>query len=264
LGFAKRGGASVLARRSHRGPLVVQRPFYPEGPAVCHVYLLHPPGGLVPGDALTIDVTAADEAHVLLTAPAATKIYRSDGRVSSLTQSFRAQKGTALEWLPPETIVFEGARAEVSTRVELAGDASFLGWEIVCLGRPACAVGPWTGRGAFHVELWRDERPLVIERVAIGPDVAAAGWGLRKAPVLGTLLAAWPGVDAVAPADLFAGLAAATPGDCLSFTRVRGALVVRYLGGSTERARTSFERAWATLRPLALRRPACVPRIWTT
>ena len=46
-----------LTTRAHRGPLVVQRPFYPEGPGVPHVYLLHPPGGIVGGDSLRVEVS---------------------------------------------------------------------------------------------------------------------------------------------------------------------------------------------------------------
>jgi len=71
LGFAAASGATRLARRKHRGPLVVQRPFLPEGPGVAHVYVLHPPGGLVGGDELTLDVEVDAGAHALVTTPAA-------------------------------------------------------------------------------------------------------------------------------------------------------------------------------------------------
>src|SRR6185436_12298059 len=80
LEFERRGGKSVLARRSHHGPLVVQRPFYPEGPRTAHVYVLHPPGGVVGGDALAVRVIANPLSHVLLTTPAAAKLYRSKRR----------------------------------------------------------------------------------------------------------------------------------------------------------------------------------------
>src|SRR5882672_10633362 len=56
LRFAAKSGATFLEHQAHSGPLLVQRPFYPEGPGVCHVYVLHPPGGLVPGDTLALEV----------------------------------------------------------------------------------------------------------------------------------------------------------------------------------------------------------------
>ncbi len=80
LGFAADGGATRLARRAHRGPFVVQRPFFPEGREVCHVYLLHPPGGLVGGDELRLDLRVGPAAHALVTTPAAGKAYRTHGR----------------------------------------------------------------------------------------------------------------------------------------------------------------------------------------
>ena len=96
LGFACRDGDTVLARRAHRGPLLIQRPFFPEGRGCCHVYVLHPPGGVVAGDQLTLRASADAGAHALLTTPAATKIYRSgDGRAAAQRQHLRAAAGPA-------------------------------------------------------------------------------------------------------------------------------------------------------------------------
>jgi len=46
LGFSCRNGKSLLTERRSDGPLVVQKPLYPEGDAVCHVIVVHPPGGI--------------------------------------------------------------------------------------------------------------------------------------------------------------------------------------------------------------------------
>src|SRR5580765_6083218 len=73
LRFAHRGARTVLASRHQRGPLMVQRPFYPEADGVCHTYVLHPPAGIVGGDQLNLSVTLEAGAHALITTPAATR-----------------------------------------------------------------------------------------------------------------------------------------------------------------------------------------------
>ena len=55
LHFNGSGARTVITRRRHVGPLRIQKPFYP-GDGACHVYLLHPPGGLVGGDVLDVTV----------------------------------------------------------------------------------------------------------------------------------------------------------------------------------------------------------------
>src|SRR5262245_47867081 len=138
LRFRAARDRTVLAERRHLGPLVVQRPFYPEG-GICHVYLVHPPGGIVGGDALELQVQAEPGSHALITTSAATRFYRAGPHPhASLRQTLHVQDAT-LEWLPQETIVFDGARARSRTQVHLQGTSRFLGWEILCLGRPANA-----------------------------------------------------------------------------------------------------------------------------
>jgi urease accessory protein len=272
LTFSARAGATELRRRGHQGPLVVQRPFFPEGPKACHAYILHPPGGIVPGDTLGLDIAVEDGAHALITAPAATKIYRSDGRTSRQVQTIRAAAGSAVEWLPQETILFEGARAHLATRIDLSGSAAFIGWDILCLGRAAC--GERFGADSYcrqHFELWRDGRPLVLERTRYEGDVQDATWGLRGATVTGTLLAALPRLNGEGPAHeanqaLLHELRRlrADEGELVSASEVGGALVFRYLGNGAEHARILFEKAWRILRPTLIGRPVCLPRIWST
>lgn len=112
LRFARQGPRSVAIHKQHHGPLRVQRLLYPEGPACCHVLLLHPPGGIAGGDRLAIEVELQADAHVLLTTPGSGKWYRSVyGRAY---QSIRLQvaAGACLEWLPQESLLFDGAHVE--------------------------------------------------------------------------------------------------------------------------------------------------------
>lgn len=266
LGFAARDGMTRIARRRHRGPLVVQRAFFPEGPGVAHVYLLHPPGGMVAGDSLAVDVTVDAGAHALVTTPAAGKAYRSDGkqRTARLTQRLQVGAGATLEWFPQETIVFDGARVDLGTQVELAADARFAGWEIICLGRTAGGERLTHGLCQQRLELRREGRPLVIDRTRFqgGGLLLTAPFGLGGQPVLGTMLVAPAMMADLAPLQAIA--AAVTLPDRATVTVVDGALVARYQGGSGERARSFFAALWSLVRPSLCGRAACPPRIWAT
>jgi urease accessory protein len=174
------------------------------------------------------------------------------------------ENGAALEWLPQETIVFDGARAKVLTRVELAQEGIFLGWEILCLGRPACGERFTHGELRLELELFRDGRPLWLERVRIEgrAPVLDAAWGFAGRPVSGTLLCSKAGeglVAAVRDAVQVDG-----SGEAFAVTCLDGLLVCRYLGSHTERARQRLGAAWQVLRPAVLGREAHVPRIWYT
>jgi len=135
LEYERRGARTVLAKRRHDGPLVVQKPFYPEGDQVCHTIVVHPPAGIAGGDELQLTARAGADARVLLTTPGAGKWYRSAGAWARQHLSFDVAPAASLEWLPQETIVFDGARADLRTEVQLQSDAVFIGWEILCLGR---------------------------------------------------------------------------------------------------------------------------------
>lgn len=269
LGFAADAdtGATRLARRAHRGPYVVQRPLLPEGPDLCHVYLLHPPGGLVGGDELRLDLRVGPGAQALITTPAAGKVYRTLGPVSRQTQALAVEAGGSLEWLPQELIVFDGAAIALETRVELACGARFLGAETICFGLPARGERFVRGSCRQRFEIWRGSEPLFIERSRLdgGAAVLEAPWGLGGAPVLALLVAA----PAPAPTVIEALRQRATTlraPDLAAFTVLHDGelLVARYRGGSAERARTFIHDCWRTLRPALLGRPAVAPRIWAT
>lgn len=260
LGFSHRGARTVLSHRRHVGPLVVQRPFYPEG-ATCHVYLVHPPAGIVGGDSLELAVTLEPGAHALLTTPAATRFYRAGPHPrASLSQHLHV-RDAALEWLPQENIFFDGARARAATRVELAGDARFFGWEIGCLGRPANEEQFAAGSLQQDFLLYRDGRPLLLDRQRLTGSSTAltAGWGLAGSQASGTLLM-YPAhsVDIAALRELDAG------GTRFAATLVDGVLLCRALAVEAEPIRNLFTRIWLASRALLLGRVAVAPRIWAT
>ena len=260
LEFEARSRRTVLARRAHEGPLMVQSPFYPEGP-VCHLYLLHPPGGVVGGDRLRVRGRLREGAHALLTTPAATKVYRSAGGRSRIEQELHVAPGATLEWLPQRTLVFSGARAHASTRVHLRGSARFVGWEALCLGRPAAGERFERGVVRQDFELWKDGEPLMVERNALdsASSLMHAAWGLRGRPVLASLLL-HPAEEHLLPAAR-AVLARFEAGEAAA-TRVDGVLACRVLTDDMGGAWDLLLRLRRALRPRFLAREAVAPRIW--
>lgn len=256
LGFERREGRSVLAERRHDGPLVVQKPLYPEGDAVCHAIVVHPPAGIAGGDELELSARAGEGAHALLTTPGAGKWYRSAGPWAS--QKLRFEVAGALEWLPQETIVFDGALARLQTEVRLAGDARYLGWEILCLGRTGSGERFDKGEVRLDSRIYRDGKLLWLERGRIegGGKLLDSPAGLQGKPVCATLMAAlpFPLID----------LAVFREVESLSVTQLPGVLVARYLGDSSEVAKRLFTRLWTLLRPAVFGREAQPPRIWST
>lgn len=265
LRFEARGPRTVLAARRHRGPLTVQRPFHPEGDGVCHTYVLHPPAGIVGGDELAMTFAVEPGAHALVTTPAATRWYFSHGREARLRQEATVAPGGLLEWLPQETLLFAGAHARLATRIALHGDARFLGWEILGLGRPACDEPFQDGRLDFRFELARDGRPLLLEHLRGGADGVA---GMRGHTAAATLLATPAGDAALAAAR--AALADDSdvlpdgPAVLAGATRIGDLVAVRGLAARCEPLVRAFVRVWAALRPHVVGRVAVAPRIWHT
>ena len=267
LAFARTGERTVLRDNRHHGPLRVQKALYPEGEGVCQAIVLHPPSGIAGGDHLLISATVGAGAHAQLTTPGAGKWYRSGGPEASQRLELTVEEGAALEWLPQETIVFDGARARMETRVRLAADSRFIGWDILCLGRAAAGERFEHGRFDLLCRVERGGAPIWLERGGFdGADpmlASPAGWAGHG--VGDTLLCAFPDLPRQA-AGLLEALRAIAPGDGAShgITALPGVLVARYLGDNSEAARLWFARLWQTLRPACCGRPAVPPRIWNT
>lgn len=268
LEYERRGERSVLARRAHRGPLRVQRDLYPEGPSPCHTILVHQPGGVAGGDSLTVRARVGAGAAALLTTPGAGKWYRSLGRRAQQRVELEVSDGGVLEWLPQESIFFDEADAELGCRVRLGAGASYLGWEVLCLGRRAAGERFVHGEVRLATEVWRDERCLWRERGRLRGDdeLLTSPVGLAGASVCATFLAVAPALDEEADAcELLAACRAIeATGGSGGVTRLPGVLIARWLGHSSEQARRYLIALWSALRPRLLARAAVPPRIWAT
>ena len=150
-------GTRTVARHAHNGPLRILQSLYPEGDAVCHNVLVHPPGGLVGGDTLDITATVGPGAHGLVTTPGATRFYRSTGELALQRTHLTLAEGARLEWLPLEALCYNACNAENHLTLNLAPGAECMGWDVTALGLPHAGQPFETGRFVQHIEapgLW--------------------------------------------------------------------------------------------------------------
>ncbi len=264
LGFNFDGEKTRMQQMAFQGPLRVQRPFYPEQ-EVCHVYLLHPPGGLVSGDDLSIQVECAQDSHVLITTPSAGKIYRADSQGGAQRQQVHIDVHSArCEWMPMETIVFDGAHGKLSTRVNLYGEAKFVGIDVFCLGRPKSHLPFVSGSVEQRLAVYLEDKPILLERQFLSADdpLLTAMSGFNHHLVSGTLVVF--GIEDADSAVTALRHSLDSKQTTLSVTHRLGVIVVRYLGDCSEQAQQQLRGCWQLLRPLLMGIEPCPPRIWNT
>jgi urease accessory protein len=257
---------TILAERQHKGPLVVQKPLYPEGRRVCHVILLHPPGGVAGGDSMAVDVVADTHSHALLTTPGAGKWYKGAGRTASQTLHFKVEKDAVLEWLPQETILFNGADVRWNTRIELDSGACYMGWEIVCFGRTASGEKFNLGSLKQTTEIFSEGSRIWGEYAVVegGDAFLSSLSGLANRTVSGTFLLAGYKMSDALLSELRTIEPLDDPASMAGITRVGNLVAIRYLGNSSESAKKYFVAVWSKLRPAVTTRDAHPPRIWNT
>ncbi len=264
LGFAKSNGRTKLSHRDHYGPLQVQKPFYPEENGISHVYVLHPPGGVVGGDCLSLNIDIGDHAHTLITTPAAGKFYRSSGSVARQSQTIKVAADGVLEWFPSENIIFSGSKVQINTRIDLANDSDFIGWDISCFGRPVSGGSFDNGVFSQRMEIYREGIPLRVEKLNLqgGSEAVNANWGLMGYPVIGNMVCATnrQGID-----ESIRNIENnSSKNELFSVTHAEGIVLCRFLGDSAERAKAFFIKAWKILRSVILDLDIVEPRIWKT
>lgn len=263
LGFARREARSYLAHRLHQGPLVVQKSLHPEGEDVCHAVVVHPPGGVAGGDALQLQVSLAAGARALLTTPGAGKWYKANGTRATQALHFQLAAGSGLEWLPQENILFDAAEVGFSAEIQLATDATFASWDIVCLGRQAQQEAWLRGCYQLNQRITRNGRLIWNERANMHADdlVKTSRVGLDDAAVFGTFMVC---AGAVPPEILQACREIVVSGAKVGITALPEVLCIRYVGHASQQARQYFEQCWQVLRPWYYQKEAVRPRIWNT
>ncbi len=265
----RRSATRTVVLDRHDGPLRVLQSLYPEGEAICHNVLVHPPGGVVAGDVLQIDVNVQTGSHALITTPGATRFYRSTGDLAQQVLTAHVADGARFEWLPLETILYRNTHSENRMRFELAPGAEMMGWDVLALGLPASDEAYDSGRYTQSIEL-----PGVwLERATIdGSDrrllQSPLGWAGRT--VLATMWFA--GGQALAAShrealiDAARERCAAHPLDASAgcSSPHAEAVVLRVLAHRVEPAMNLLTQVWQAWREVAWSLPATPPRVWRT
>jgi urease accessory protein len=259
----------TVARHLHTGPLRVLQSLYPEGDAVCYNVLVHPPGGLVGGDTLEMQINAHGSAHGLVTTPGATRFYRSMGEAALQSTTIQLYDQARLEWLPLEAICHAGCLAENRLQITLAPGSEFMGWDVTALGLPHANSPFDAGEFCQHIEVsgvWLERGRIKASdhRLMDGPLGLAghrclaslffvSGSKLAKPRRQAALDAARSVVEAH-PLRLTAGVTC--PNDQV--------VVLRVLAPVVEPAMQLLRSVWATWRASLWNMSAKSPRIWYT
>jgi urease accessory protein len=258
---ARPDGSTGLADLYQAAPLRVLRP-RPLEANVAEAVMANVGGGLVGGDRLDLSVALEEGANALVTSQAAEKVYRSLGADVVARTHLRVAPGATLEWLPQEAILFDGARLDRRTRIDVEAGGRLIAAESLVFGRGA--RGERFARGRL-VEAWRVNHgggavwgdALVLD----DPPLRAIdhGAGLAGAGAVSTLI--YVGDDASAHLD--AARALLDKGPCrAAATLVAGILVARIMDRDATQVRAAFKEFAGGFRAVALGRAAGLPRVW--
>ena len=266
IGFDCREGVTRLNHLYQRDPLRVlfPTPVRDEPPLAV---LLTTSGGLVAGDRLDISVGLASGAAAHVATSAAEKVYRSLGPTTAIRQTLSVAAGSALEFLPLETILFDGARLWRETTVELASGSTFLGGDIVVFGRRA--RGECFTRGLLR-EVWevrRDGRLVWGDALHLEGDIsgiiddpacfdgAAACAAMIFAPAAQDLCSFLDGAREIQSTTSASGLRAGV-------TAVAGLIIARWLSTDAAALRRTYADLASHFRSEAMGLARSLPRLW--
>ncbi|MBM3522447.1 MAG: urease accessory protein UreD [Alphaproteobacteria bacterium] len=260
IAFVAADGETRLRELWQHDPMRVLLP-RPVDDTLPHVVLLNTSGGLVGGDRIAIEVALADGARALVTSQAAEKVYRSAGPDTTIDNRLSVGADAWLEWLPNETILFDGGRLVRRLRIDLAAGARLLAGEIAVFGR--IARGENVTRGLLH-DAWnlrREGQEIWADALRLDGDIAARladPHGIGGARAAGLLVCSSPG--AVAQLEAVRERIGAETGSAAS--AMGDVLLVRFLMDDPQRLRRLFGRIWTDLRVRLAGLPPILPRLW--
>lgn len=267
-----------LTRTKRCGPLTIQKAFYPEGRDCAHLYLLHPPAGIVSGDELRVTVDVQQGAHTLVTTPGANRFYRArtdlsigDPKQTQITQ-INLKDGAKCEHFPLETLVYNQANGVNNVEVRLQHSSVYCGWDMTCLGLPSSNEDFTAGRFTQLNTLFLEDILIYHDKVVIQPqsNIQQHQAGLAGNTVFGTFLA-YAAKDKVSDEqrtqlikELRETVAQHNASALISVTDIRQLLIIRYLGQQAHQCKSLFVELWKLIRPVYMDKQGIQPRIWFT
>ncbi len=173
LAVAPRDGGTAIAALSQSGSAKLLFPRAPRDAALDAVWL-NTAGGITGGDTFQLSAEARPGARLRLTTQAAERIYRAlPGAPGAMTTQLSVGHGAICHWLPQETILFDAAALTRSLRVDLTGDAAFLGCEALIFGRRAMGERVRDLRLSDRIDVTRDGRAVYADRLRLSGDADA-------------------------------------------------------------------------------------------
>jgi urease accessory protein len=258
----------TVVRYLHQGPLRILQSLYPEGDQICHNVLVHPPGGLVGGDTLDIQVTVAEGAHGLVSTPGATRFYKSGGHPALQQVVAHLADNAKLEWLPLEAIAYNDCEATNRAIFNLAPSAELITWDVTALGLPSSDMaftqghfqqhleipGVWLERGNIRGEdtRWLNSPLGLAGSKCLASLVFASGSAIDSDRTTQALVAAREVIESH-PLRLQAGITCAHP----------QVIVLRVMSPLVEPTMDLLKKVWAVWRHTLWALPSTPPRIWS-
>jgi urease accessory protein len=258
----------TVVRYLHQGPLRILQSLYPEGDQICHNVLVHPPGGLVGGDTLDIQVNVAEGAHALVSTPSATRFYKSGGQAALQQVTATLAPGSRLEWLPLEAIAYNDCEATNRAIFNLAPTAELMAWDVTALGLPSSDMAFAKGHFQQHLEIpgvwlergnlrgddtrWLNSPLGLAGQKCLASLVFASGNNIEPQRAAQALEAAREVLEAH-PLRLQAGVTCAHP----------QVIVLRVMSPLVEPSMDLLKQVWAVWRHTLWALPSTPPRIWS-
>lgn len=250
LNYQKQGNTTKLTKFYAQSPFKVQRPFYPEDSSICHSVILHTAGGIVSGDRLSTKINLESQSKALITTSAANKIYRSKEKLAHQQVDINIENDAHLEFLPQETIVFNGAKYQQKIKVNLEKNSTYLNWEIIRFGRTARGEKFIDGDWKSYTEIWQQNKPIWIDNQwqAGNEETFFSPNGLQGKPVVGTLIWVGNSVDAQTINQVRNLWQQKNENADFGATQLMSGLLCRYRGNSTAEVKNWFIKVWQLLR----------------
>jgi len=258
----------TVVRYLHQGPLRILQSLYPEGDQICHNVLVHPPGGLVGGDTLDIQVTVAEGAHGLVSTPGATRFYKSGGHPALQQVVAHLADNAKLEWLPLEAIAYNDCEATNRAIFNLVPSAELITWDVTALGLPSSDMAFTQGHFQQHIEIpgvwlergnirgedtrWLNSPLGLAGGKCLASLVFASGSAIDSDRTTQALEAAREVIESH-PLRLQAGITCAHP----------QVIVLRVMSPLVEPTMDLLKKVWAVWRHTLWALPSTPPRIWS-